>query len=238
MKQGQNQEVFNITPSEGTQELIIRHGEAVPHHDPKPIKLAGTIKTPTEFESKRRELLKKESTHVIFSRKEMFIVLIFDETSVFSGKVQGTLEMNPELAEYKINQQKKYSIQELKQFLKMRRMHFPDKDLHAILIANLEKFKAKVTTDIEENKDNRGNSKILREKIVDSTAPFEFILEMPIFIGEQARKFKVEIGIDITDGSTQMWLESVELQELIQTDRDKIIDSEIAKLTDYVIVEQ
>jgi len=64
---------------------------------------------------------------------------------------------------------------------------------------------------------------------------------MPIFIGYESQEFNVEICIDAKNTSIEIWLESPELNELIKTQRDGIIDAELARIKekgDIVIIEK
>jgi hypothetical protein len=62
------------------------------------------------------------------------------------------------------------------------------------------------------------------------------VLQIPIFSGEANETFRVEIGLEATDGSIRFWLESTELAELIDERKESIIEEEIENCQDFVII--
>jgi len=104
---------------------------------------------------------------------------------------------------------------------------FQDKGKNLSIVNALNSFQATIQTELNKEQDTRGNKKELIEKKVISNIPTEFNLNLPIFVGQKAKTFNVEICFDATDTGVKCWLESADLQELILETRDEIIDSEI-----------
>jgi hypothetical protein len=61
-------------------------------------------------------------------------------------------------------------------------------------------------------------------------------LTLPVFKGYPAVKFAVEICLDVTDSDAHFWLESVELADLMEKQRDELMQTEIDKMTGYVVM--
>lgn len=230
-------ENIKIQLSENQKELIIKTGEVLPELRALKIGVSGNILSPAKFHDIRKGI-DKESL-VIFSRSKMEIVFDANPENPLSPKVTGHLLLNEDLKKFEINSQTKmWGLQELAKFLKMNKTFFNNKEKADSLIASLLSFKATITSDLEKANDGRGNSKDLVDRKTNSNMPTDFILLMPVFVGGEIKSFRVEIGIDSTDSSAKFWLESSELQEIIISDRDKIIDTEIAKFEGLIIIEQ
>jgi hypothetical protein len=65
-----------------------------------------------------------------------------------------------------------------------------------------------------------------------------FNLLMPIYVGYTKHKFDVEICLDVRSRSISLWLESVELKELMDSETEKIMTTEIGRFGDVVCIEQ
>lgn len=221
----------------GIKEIIYRTGEAAPIELPKAITLCGRIDAPSRFVEQRSVLISKEKAHVLVKRNSGTINLYTDEQNDRQITVGGTLTINPELTAFCINKEKMWALKELLQFLRMRRAHFMDRDVHGIFINRLSDYSASVQKDIELKDDRRGNALNRVEKRVSTDVPMSFKLSMEIYEGFGYRSFSVDVLCDVTDAAVKFWLESVELAELILDERNSIIDNELLKLSDYVIIE-
>lgn len=219
-------------------EIIVREGAAIKHYEPQIVNLSGTIQAPGNFIALRKNYHEKEGVHVLFSKTDMSITLVLDEREHFKTTIKGSLIKNPDLEYYGINKDKIYTIADLQRFLRMRRSHFTDKDKNLLIVDNLSKFKATVSTDMEQQKTTRGESKNLHETKIKTDLALDFELNMPIFKGCENKKFKVEICFSVRDASVDVWLESPELQEIIDRDLDAILKAELTKFEDFVVIEQ
>lgn len=113
---------IEVNVSEGTKELVIRKGEAIPHYDQKKINISGVISSPRLFWEKRNKEHEKLSCHVLYTLgNNPSIELILEEHDHFSGKVTGELKVNPLVSSFGINTGKEYSIEQMKKFLRMNR---------------------------------------------------------------------------------------------------------------------
>jgi hypothetical protein len=226
---------IQITPMGS--ELTIREGQALPVHHPSNLSIKGTIDAPSRFFAKKKDNYDWTRGHVIVN--EMSLDLIWGEHENWGGlKVTGVLEEDPALKGFGINTHKKYHQKELSTLLKMNRIHFSDREDNRKIVSSIEKLKIKVTQEIENGNDFKGNKKQLFEQNVHHELLLHFTLMIPIFKGQPQKSFVVEINFDITDGNTLFWLESVDLKELMETERRAIMDEEVVKMDGLTIIYQ
>lgn len=229
---------LSVKVENGIKEVVIRNGEAAKIHEPLILGVSGTIKSPAEFWAKRSSLYKAEECHIEFNKLKGEIKLILNEKDYFGGEVKGSIEINPELAEFGINKEKMRTTKEMSQFLKMRKAFFSDADEAVKIIGNLQKYKAKVETQIDKMDSTRGDKKDNFEVKVDSDIDLNFTLKMPIYKGFKDFKFLVEICLDVRDKALTLWLESAELQQIITGTRDEIFSDELKNFESLVCIEQ
>ncbi len=233
-------ENVEIKLSENQKELVLREGQALKLQEPRVVNIDGTIESPQEWLKKRKDTIDAKKSHVIFSYVGMFIKFIVNESDHYATTITGKTNLNPDLVKFGINSDaKKWTKNELKQFLKMNRAFFTDVDSNMKIVTNLEKFSASVQTQIDDHKDDRGNAKKSLDVKVDSNLDLNFSLNMPIFTGQPNSKFQVEICFDVRENAITIWLESAELQESIITQRAILIEKNIADFKeDFVVIEQ
>lgn len=226
-------------------EIVIREGEALQIMPPQKIKINGDIRSVSSFINKRREAESDAGLQEIFpdraivtvNKKDWSITLELDPENFYGTIVSGKLEMEPELLKFNIDNGGKFTQQELIKLLRYNKRFFADAGAHDTLLKAYMALDVKVTADLKNNApDNRGNRSNSFEKKVTSNIPEDFILLIPIFKGQEPKRFRVEIILDSTDGSTRFWLESVELAELIQIEGDRILNEQLQACQDYVII--
>lgn len=218
-------------------DLTIREGVALSVHHPSNLSIKGTIDAPSRFFQKKKTNYDWTRGHVIVN--EMTIELIWGEHENHGGlKVIGVLEEDPALKAFGINTHKKYHQKELATMIKMNRIYFADRDDNRKIVSSIERLKIRVTQEIENGNDFKGNKKQLFEQNVQHELLLQFTLVIPIFKGQPEKSFLIEINFEITDGNTVFWLESVDLKELAEQERRSIMVKEIEKLEGLTIIYQ
>lgn len=225
---------IHVHPNENG-ELIIRQGEALQVSNPKSHTFETTITGPGNWYEGKSYDYKK--ANVIVSHDDLSIKLFIGEHET-SGTVTvvGSLKEFEDLTKFRINRSGTFSQKQLASLLKMNRIYFADRDENLQIVSNLEKFKARVTQEIENGNDFKGNKRQLFEQQVTHDLILSFKLNIPLFKGEPAQSFMVDVNFDITDGSTTFWLESVDLKELQDKTSKQIINREIKRLKDLTIM--
>lgn len=161
---------------------------------------------------------------------------MIDPTDPYSGKVVGTLEDSEEVKPWHINQDKKFSKQELVKLLKFNRLFFEDKEKHAQMVSSFMAVSSTVNISANDSSDERGNKERNYIKKVTTDAPTKFELFMPIFKGFEPVRFDIEICLDVEDGNARFWLESVKLHEMRQEMVGLIINKELESAEGFVII--
>jgi len=228
-------------------EITILEGQALAPVAPKKIVISGDIKTVVSFIEKRNnekqvstagyQWINPDRAIVEVDKAKLQIVLLVDPEDVYGPVVTGTLEIEPELLKFGIDTGKKYTQTELIKLLRRSKRWFWDGPSHEALLKAYMSLDVKVTTDLKNDAaDNRGNRFNSFDKKITANIPEDFILNIPIFKGQDYKKFRVEIILDSTDGSTKFWMESVELEELIAIESEAILNKELESCADYVVI--
>ncbi|MFT3704678.1 MAG: hypothetical protein QM802_20100 [Agriterribacter sp.] len=229
-------------PSFNGNEIIIREGAAVPHKDPEKMNISGDINTVTAFVTKRKpvtegyQYLDPNKVIVTVDNGKRCIKIDLDPHNPHVAKLTATLEISDELQKFGINTSKQYKREELVKLIKFNRLDFDDADEHSKILAAYMGFNAKAFIEMKQEADQRGNKAQNFVKTVDTNIPNLFILNIPIFKGQESQRFRVEICLDVTDGGAYFWLESVELNEIMKTQQAIIFAEQLKCCQDYVIV--
>ena len=238
---------INMNEDSEIGEIIVRHGDAPKVYDPIPVRITGQISAPRRFYDSRKHIpavielitedgnkpgtgyyFEKAHTHVIVDRHLAQITLIRNESYQFREEITGGLEYSPEYESLGINAGKAYSALDLSKVLRQHRYLFPDREAGMRLVTELAQFKAVVTAETENTKDQRGNKKNALAVAVDTNVPLEFQLRIPIFKGFSPVDLKIEIVLDSRGHVVDCFLESPEALQTINDTRDLIFNEQLA----------
>lgn len=223
-------------------ELVIREGHALPLKEPIQIKLSGDINSISKYIDGRSngsglQQVNKDLAIIIVDKDAMTIELQLDPNSPYGTMVTGTLELTEDIKLFGINKNKKYTREAMVELLRFNRIKFEDKDQFAKILLQFQTLIAGAKVDLSASSDTRGNKDSAFKKEVTSNIAVDFILLIDVFKGQvEPSRIRVEICQDVTDGGARFWLESTELHELIQTERDRIFGTIIDKYKDFVII--
>lgn len=227
-------------------EIIIREGQALPPVAPKKIVINGDIKTVSSFIEKRKTLaiagisgaqfIEPTRALVTVDKENLSIILQLDPESQYGTEVTAKLSYTPELEQFCINKNKLFNREELIKLIRFNKIWFADAEAHDKLLKAYQAFTATVNANIGKTSDTRGNVDNSYKKTVETNVPDSFVLNIPIFKGQDKRRFRVEIAIDSTDASTKFWMESVELNDIIQIESEAILKKELESCADYVVI--
>jgi hypothetical protein len=241
-------EKINVYPAAGASscEVIVREGSAPKVVEPIVLKTEGTLRSIGEFLGKRKthpgagqQEVDPSKTVVKVDRTNREIVLYLNPTNPLGTVITGRLELSDELKPFHINEEKYFTRKDLIKLLRFNRALFNDLDKHTELLAAYQAFQAKAKSDMGAEDDTRGNKKFAFQKEVKSNIPESFVLNAPIFKGEKAVAFRVEICLEVTDaGGAEFWFESVEMKELHDEQRDELIKEQLEFCSDFPILEK
>lgn len=193
-----------------------------------PVKIFGLIGSVLAFLNKR--VLDGQTNHILVNREEGSITLIENEHNQYgnTAEIIGKLRFSKELQIWGINKEMEYNTFELADLIKMNRHHFASQVEAMKLVTELKAFKAKVDKEIELANNNRGNNKVIIDQVVTSNIPEKFTLHIPIFSGEKPKD--VEVEIYISHNSLRCTLVSVQLEEMIHSETERIINDQIEQI--------
>lgn len=223
-------------------EVIIREGQALPQKEPQKILLAGDIKSVSSYLKVRAnvagglQVVDTGRAVVNVDKEAMTIELRLDPENFYGTSVVGKLELSEELKRWNVNQPKTFKLQELTKLIRFNRIDFDDYDKHDMLLKAYQSFNFKTYIEAQQEADQRGNKSQSFSKKVETGLPEHFVLNIPIFKGQEAKRFQVDICLETTEGSANFWFESVQLNELIKTERDILFAEELKACEGLVII--
>lgn len=222
--------------------LTIYEGKVLDQKPPEKIEITGDIKSVSSFLSIRKtsgagtQGIDISKAVVVVDKKALTIQLLVDPENYYGASVLAKLEKSDELAPFHINQNKTFSKEELVKLIKFNKIFFDAPTKHSEMLTAFQKVSSTVNIRANDSADDRGNKERAFVKEVTSNAPTEFILNIPIFKGFPSVRFRVEVCLDVTEGSARFWFESVELHELMQTTVDIIFNEELKSAQGFVII--
>lgn len=221
-------------------EIIWREGAAAPIREPLKLTADGDIRTVGTFIAGRDvpnlQGIDRESTLVTVDKDAGTIKLETDPNDQFGTVIKGTLLINDDLKQFDINGSKMFSQKELIKLLKFSRIHFVDPLVQNDLLNAYKAFTFQTKTEGHAKGDDRGNKSVALDKVVDTNLPKEFSLKIPIYKGERSVTFRVDLCMDVTDGGAKFWMESIELHELLQIEKELIFKRELLRCEGLVII--
>ena len=224
---------LNVKPENG--ELVVRQGKAAPIREKNCLNETGTIFAPAEFMENRSEfdLLNNQDCVLLSDKDNNRLQFISDQSKELNDKITGVLKPSREIGIFGINTGRKYGDKELADLFRKTRMYFSNTVDCTKAITSLSKFKAKVSADLENNDDQRGNTKFLIEKRVQTDLPETINLKIPIFQGFQPVEIEVLLIISVSGSGIEISLESYELYELEEKEKTRIFEAEENKFHSF-----
>jgi hypothetical protein len=229
-------ENLKVEVKEGTEQLIIRHGEAEILHETQSLMISGSLETPQEFFEVREDQLDPKKTHIIIDEdKGTITVKANDQDEMGQITVVGTLKIHPDFIALGINNTSmERSPLDLAKFIKMNRTLFESKAKASELISVLRNFEATIEQALSKKSDDRGNYAVKRAQAVDSNLPETFKVMVPLFIGEKPSSFEVEIIID--PDSLNCTLISPDAADSIKREKKAKMDEQVGVFADQFVI--
>jgi hypothetical protein len=241
---------MNVMPTPGKpNEITILEGKALEQKPANVIRIDGDINSVATYIQRRftaiaeqpkpggnLQIIDTNRALIIVDKQKQTISLDVDPQDYYGPIVTGRLEESEELKPFSINRNTTFTKEQLVKLLRFSRLLFSDSDKHAGLLLAYQSFSAKAYIDLMQEADTRGNKNNTFKKSVETNIPTDFVMTVPIFKGQPKETFRVEICLDVTEGSARFWFESVELAELIQTRVDEIMQKQLENCGDFVVI--
>ena len=235
---------MNIVFPEGKDkaELIIRQltdevKDSLPVLEPKKLNISGNITAVYDFLEKRWNAQDNQidhcRTHVLIDRDNMAMTLNINETDQRNNKVVvGSIQLSRQYKAFGVNSSKMWESTDLGNFFRINRSYFENKEKNMELVNLLKRFVAKVNTEVERETKDNGSVTDVYKKVVDSNLPEAFTVKVPIFKGSAPEVFSIEIIAHVEGRHAVLELISPDAEAVVEDVRDKMIDSEIKKITE------
>lgn len=196
----------------------------------KGYKIEGNISAVVDFLSKRTETVNAKTSHIEVNEQAGTILLIADADSPLKVEVLAKLYRPQHLATIDINGASTLELKPMGELLRKHRFLFADIQEYEKVILHLTRFKAKVETDIEKERNtSNGSGRNLVDKKV-TVESVNFKVKTPLYVGGPEKTFVVDVCCDISDGAARFWLESLDLIELEKEGRREALEKELGEL--------
>ena len=229
---------LKVTVEEGVKTLEIRTGNALPLHELHSLTLIGSLRAPGDFLAVRKDQFPIDESHVLVNEDEGRINLISkDREDIGKIEIIGSVTAHPDFLRLGVNDVDVVRTpKELATFIKMNRTMFESKAKAMELVALLMNFKATIDKEIEDSSDNRANFTKKMHQAVESNLPDVFKVTTPLFIGEKAITFIVEIVIDPDDLSCMLL--SPDAKDIFIKEKQVMINEQLVRFYSYAIIYQ
>lgn len=217
--------------------VTVLSGKAPEQHNPSPVEIDGTITAPRLFLEGRLDTFDKNKSHAMVSLTEGTISLRINEQSVVNKyNVHGTIEIGKVFKNLGINTDREYNPIELASRLRLMRSIFKTHSDHLNITSTLRNIKAKIDTEVEELDDRRGNTTSLFKQALESNMPDSIVLSLPLIEGEEPTEIEVSVILEMKQGVIVCYLESIEAQDLIDQERERITLREVEIIKNHTTV--
>lgn len=228
---------ITVTPANDELTITHREGKAAEIVDPQPVTIEGTIHAPAEFFLKRdaADKIDRNKAYLEVSPSAPGMRLYFDPSDPLAPVISGRMKVNPRLAELDINNYGRRKFDESSFIVKLKeaRALFEDQTECLRLVDTINNLQIKVEQRLERRDDERANRKVVFDQIAESELPYGFTLRTNVFSGstnEQGEQsFTVDLKYHYQDGALYFWLESSDLQELMDIETQHSLEMEVSK---------
>lgn len=208
-------------------------------HKLKSLAIAGSISTVSHFLETKKELITKNKVLIIVDTEKGIVSAQTDFDNSLGHKVQGQINDNQDILDLGINQEKSYGLKQLISALKFKKTKFAREEEFTKLINDLMSFNMKVDLEINKQNDQKGQINDSFVQNLKSNLKLDFLMNVPVFKDGEKKQFKVEILIELKDTrTTAFFMESYELNDLQILERERLLNEELDKLSEYTIVKQ
>lgn len=234
-------------------DVIVRTGKALDLKEPEKIVIVGNIEAIGAFLAQRHaqhvtenassltkgkglQFVDPEKAIVLVDKEKCTIVLQLDPENFYGATITGKLEESRELGIFKINTAHEWTREDLIKLFRFNRILFPDPVKCDDLVKSFQKFSAKAYVETVQENDSRGNVAASVNKKVETGIPESFVLELPIYKGQPKVKFEVSICLDVIGTRAAFWFESVQLAELLETQKEEIFNAQLELCKSFPII--
>jgi len=204
-------------------------------HKDRDLMIDGAIGTPADYIARHKDYLNDHSL-VEVSYDERYVLYIENSIvpkSMANKTIYGKLKKSKHIKELAISfggsSAARFSPLDLRDHLKRYLFHVADKPQAQKIITQLSKLETKVQATLQQIKENDGQRAVNYYEVVEAELDRNFSFEVPIWHNGPKEKIEIEIIIQSAGhGNITLELQSLQLEELIDTQAKEIIDKEIS----------
>ena len=204
----------------GGKAIFLRTGELPKIETKKGVQYSGTLESVVDFAKKR--VFEEQEAHLEINYSAGTATLTTREQYDSGITVKGSLIPGSALSKFGINTEKVYSLESFAKLVRMNRLYFKDQD-NSALLASIERFNATRKIQLKNENDRRGNVNAALIAECQQTISESFFLDIPIFEGYPKSVVKVDVYTEVSDNGVSIELESVDLIEQIETQKENLL---------------
>lgn len=230
--------IISSMAEEGKISVEWREGQASVIDNEKPVHVRGCIlSAPYDFLKQRKDVYLRNETNAVIDYEELSIVLTTNEhKSIKTVVIEGKIQFHKQWVELGINTGKAWTHENLAKRLKMMRSFFQSNGVHGLTVGALKDLKTKVMKDMQDSNDERGNLKKTFDQLVETNCPESFTLSIPIIKGSDPVEVEIEILFEVINDKIQIYLESVQGQEIVDDLSAALLTQEAIRLREFATV--
>lgn len=214
--------------------VVLLTGKALEPKYPEAVELTGILSAPADFLEHKKDNYNPLNCHVRVDRVAGSIMFLGDDKLDTGEVIAGKLVPSAAFSKFAINTGKLFTAFDLAALFRQNKFWFASAEEHAEILKNLNNFSAKVSTKVEQMQHNSGATKQLFEReVTDIAWKREFRLCVPIFEGYKKRTFRVEIGVSPTDMTVKLFLESDEVYEIFEAEKEELIKEQVKRFEKF-----
>lgn len=229
--------IEKIQLGDGTQEVVIRHGEAAPVREQQPIKVLGRISTVYDYLMHR--VVDQQKAIIVVSKDSTRLEAKINPDTEKPDIIQGVLQSSTFADLLRINGNGWTDPSELSLLIRKNRHRFPNKEAVMVLIGALKNFQAKVEKEIQKV-DEGSKRRSLIESLAQSNLPSSINVSLPIIEGEEETEILVTIEVHPVGGSAHIHLINDEWESLVEQEMQARMKDETDRIAQqgYLVIQQ
>ena len=224
----EQKKMMQVTLEEMAKESVLNGGKAIflrtgtlPEVETKrSAHYSGTLESVVDFAKKR--VFDEQEAHLEINYSEGTATLAIREQYDSGITVKGSLIPGSALSRFGINSGKSYSLEGFAKLVRMNRLYFKDQD-NSALLKSIERFNATRKIQLKKEDDRRGNVNAALIAECTQTIEESFVLTVPIFESYPKTDVKVDVFTHVSDNGVSIELESVDLIEQIETQKENLL---------------
>lgn len=263
MEQTQELDLQALSNWDGKSPIVIinRTGQALPEVQLRKVIEATNIYGPGEFIRKHyKDYLPKEEGGMpeIIPQNQLPAIITFlrdygnrrfeitldqfPDHPITGAKITGSLTVNQELTDWKLNEEDFMTMPNAINFIRKRAHHLGSLKAAADMVNLFRNFEVKFETARKKADDGRGNvAEALNDelKFVAGEVPKELFITLPIFNGCLPKTLRLEIELKRRGNEVALAFYCLELETVLRNDAAEIMDKELLPFKDlFVLLEK